>query len=395
MWDKQFGSDFMSRRGFHRIIPPFKNLTQLFFSQEDGMTWRSFRSFCFIAVITTLSVCMLQAQSFRGGIVGTVTDTTGAAISGAQVTVSSPATGLTRNAVADDQGNYFVHELPLGEYAVTASRSGFRTKTATGVQVTVSAHPRVDLQLAPGEISEKVEVTAEVPLVEPSQDNQGGVISGKQAQDLPVNGRDFSKLLVQIPGAAGDPSGESDSPGSFGLFSINGNRGRANNYLLDGTAMNDGYRNDPAINEAGVFGTPATVLPIEALAEIPVISGAEAEYGRNSGAIVNIVTKSGTNNWHGDLFEYMRNQNLDARNFFNTSPNAQDRFNNNQFGGSLGGPIWKDKTFFFVSYEGQREHGGTPSSSLVPNQGDFADFLLSPTNSLNPIVANLLALNPW
>ncbi len=123
----------------------------------------------------------------------------------------------------------------------------------------------------------------------------GGTIEGKQVAELPVNGRDFTKLLTLVPGSTGDPSGAGDSPGSFGLFSANGSRGRSNNYLLDGTDMNDGYRNLPAINEGGVFGTPATVLPVDALAEVPVISGAEAEYGRNSGAIVNLVTKSGTN----------------------------------------------------------------------------------------------------
>src|SRR5205823_5972351 len=139
--------------------------------------------------------------------------------------------------------------------------------------------------------------------------------------------------------------------------SINGNRGRANNYLLDGTDMNDGYRNDPALNEAGVFGTPATVLPIDALAELPILSNMEAEYGRNSGAVVNIVTKSGSNEVHGSLFEYFRNSALDARNFFNTEPNPQNAFHNNQFGGSLGGPLVKDRTFWFVAYEGQRESG--------------------------------------
>ena len=146
----------------------------------------------------------------------------------------------------------------------------------------------------------------------------GDTISGEQAADLPVNGRDFTKLLVLVPGAAGDPSGAADSPGSFGLFSINGNRGRSNNYLLDGTDMNDGYRNLPAINEGGVFGTPATILPIDALAEVPVISNTEAEYGRNSGAIVNLVTRSGTNSLHGSLTSISGTA-LDARNYFNTT----------------------------------------------------------------------------
>src|SRR2546422_429503 len=140
---------------------------------------------------------------------------------------------------------------------------------------------------------------ATVNQVETTNTTLGGTISFKEVQDLPVNGRDFTKFLVMVPGATGDPSGATDSPGSFGLFSANGNRGRANNFLLDGTDMNDGYRNLPAINEAGVFGTPATILPIEAISEAAILSNFEAEYGRNSGAIINIVTKSGTNDFHG------------------------------------------------------------------------------------------------
>ena len=127
----------------------------------------------------------------------------------------------------------------------------------------------------------------------------GGTIESQRVEQLPINGRDYLKLMTLVPGANADPSSVNDAPGSFGIFSINGNRGRANNYLLDGTDMNDGYRNDPAINEAGVFGTPATVLPVDALAEVAILSNAEAQYGRNSGGTVNIVTKSGTNQIHG------------------------------------------------------------------------------------------------
>ena len=178
--------------------------------------------------------------------------------------------------------------------------------------------------------------------------------------------------LVLVPGATGDPSGATDSPGSFGLFSANGNRGRANNYLLDGTDMNDGYRNLPAINEAGVFGTPATILPIEAISEVAVLSNFEAEYGRNSGAVVNIVTKSGTNDFHGSAFEFFRNNALDARNFFNPKPDPQTAFRNNQFGGALGGPIIRNRTFFYFAYEGQRERVGLNSTARVPDPREIS-----------------------
>lgn len=359
----------------------------------------------FRAIATALTLLAVThgvpswTQTFRGAIQGTVADSTGAAVPGAQVTVTSNETSLERHAVTDDAGNYSFTELPLGQYSVAAEKTGFQKRVSTGVRVDVGNSARVDVTLDPGQAKQVVEVAASVPLVETTSDNQGGTIDSRQASELPVNGRDFGKAVLLVPGAASDPSSVSDSPGAFGTFSINGNRGRSNNYLLDGTDMNDGYRNDPAINEAGVFGTPATILPLDALAEIPVISGADAQFGRNSGAIVNIVTKSGTNAFHGDGFEFFRNSALDARNFFNTRPLPQNPFHNNQFGGSIGGPIVKNKTFFFLSYEGQREYGGLTSVGHVPTQADITTALASPTvinaGGENPVIANLLARNPW
>ena len=158
-----------------------------------------------------------------------------------------------------------------------------------------------------GQISTKVEVSGDLlPQVETTSAELGGTLTADTIESLPVNGRDYTKLIYLNPGVAGSPDQISDSPGSFGTFSMNGSRGRSNNFLLDGTDMNDGYRNDPAINEAGVFGDPATILPIDAVAELRVLSNYEPEYGRNSGAVVNIVTKSGTNNWHGSALEYFR-----------------------------------------------------------------------------------------
>ena len=175
---------------------------------------------------------------------------------------------------------------------------------------------------------------------------------------------------------------------------MNGARGRSNNYLLDGTDMNDGYRNDPAINQAGVFGTPSAILPIDAVAELNVLSNYQPEYGRNAGAVVNIVTKSGTNAFHGDAFDYFRNDALDARNFFNPVGTHKAVFHNNQFGGSLGGPIVKDKTFFFADYEGQREGVGVVTLACVPT-GTAADGSLDPSQASNPVIQALLARHPW
>ncbi len=346
-----------------------------------------------LAVVLLLSA-FASAQTFRGGIQGTVTDTTGAAISQAQVRVVSDATGLERTVNTDEAGNYTVTELPLGDYTVTTSKAGFSTNTTKGVRVAVSTNQRVDVKMQPGQVQEKVEVSADVPIIETTSNTLGGVIDEKQAADIPVSGRDFTKLLTLVAGANADPSSVNDAPGSFGIFTINGNRGRSNNYLLDGTDMNDGYRNDPAINEAGVFGTPATLLPIDAVAEMGILSNMEAEYGRNSGGVVNIVTKSGTNKLHGAGFEYFRNSALDARNYFNAKPNPQNGFHNNQFGVSAGGPLIKDRTFWFGAWEGWREYGSLPNVASVPTQARVNNYVTN-NGPVNPAIAKLLQRNPW
>ena len=362
---------------------------------------RTLSSGFFSVVLLLCLSASLLAQTFRGGIQGTVTDSTGAAVIGADVTVKSADTGLVRTVTTNDQGDYIFNELPLGSYSVSVSKSGFGTRVTTGITVAVSVNTRADVQLVPGEVKQEVVVTAEAPIIDTTGNTMGGTIQANQLANLPINGGDFAKLLTLVPGSASDPNGDSDSPGSFGTFSINGNRGRSNNYLLDGTDMNDGYRNDPAINEAGVFGTPATLLPIDALQEVGILSNMEPEYGRNSGAVVNIVTKSGTNSIHGSVFEYFRNNALDARNAFNfkTDPvtglqTPQDAFHNNQYGGSLGGPLVKDRTFWFVAYEGWRESGGLPGISSVPSQARVAAFT-GGGGVINPVIAKLLARNPW
>ncbi len=346
-----------------------------------------------LLVVVVLSVAAL-GQSFRGGIVGTIADASGASIAGAKVTATNTGTGLVRESTTDADGNYSFTELPLGTYSVTATKEGFRTQTATSIQVAVEGPQRANLTLTPGRVEEKVEVQADVPLVETSSNTLGGTLQAEDFKDLPVNGRDFMKMLTAVPGANADPSSVNDSPGSFGVFSVNGNRGRSNNFLLDGTDMNDGFRNDNAINEGGVFGIPATLLPVDAIEEMAILNNTEAEYGRNSGSIVNIVTKSGTNGLHGSVFEYFRNNALDARNYFNADPAPQNAFHNNQFGGSLGGPIVKDKTFFLVAYEGQRERVSFPSSATIPSQAEISQAAAN-VGGINPIIQNILNTNPW
>jgi len=347
-------------------------------------------TFAVASVVVLASAVPLYAQTFRGNILGTVTDPNGAVIPEATVTAKNVGTGIERSTVTDSSGNYTLAELQTGTYVVTAQKPGFAKYQIDGVVVEVTSEKRVDVELSVAG-SDAVVLVAPAAQVETTTNTLGGTISTKAVADLPVNGRDFTKFLVLVPGATGDPSGATDSPGSFGLFSANGNRGRANNYLLDGTDMNDGYRNLPAINEAGVFGTPATILPIEAISEVAVLSNFEAEYGRNSGAVVNIVTKSGTNEFHGSVFEFFRNNALDARNFFNPKPDPQTAFRNNQFGGSLGGPIIRKRTFFYFAYEGQRERVGLNSTARVPDPREIAAL----GGTTNPVIARLLARNPW
>jgi hypothetical protein len=351
-----------------------------------------------IAVLFAFLACVCApaavAQTFRGSIQGTITDSTGAAVPGAQVKVFSTATGLSRTVAANDRGEYVASELPLGTYSITVEKQGFRTTTLTQIPVNVGSPTRADAKLATGAVEEVVEVSADVPLVETASNTTGGAIEATEASELPVNGRDFTKLLELVPGSTSDPVGSTESAGSYGLFSLNGNRGRSNNYLLDGTDMNDGYRNLPSVNQAGVWGCPSTILPVDALAEIPVTGNPEAEFGRSSGATVNIVTKSGTNRIHGSAFEYFRDGSMSARNYFNTDAQPKNSFTNNQFGGSADGPIVTDKAFWFVAYEGQRENGGLPQLGLVPDQADI-DAYTAGGNTINPVIQKLLDSKPW
>jgi len=341
-----------------------------------------------------LAPAHVAAQTFRGTILGTVTDVSGASVPDAKVTVKNADTGLVRETSTTEDGSYTVPELPIGSYTVTVEKQGFQTSVTTGVRVEVAADRRVDVSLKPGDVKAVVEVSAEtLAVVETTTNVLGGSFESKMVLDLPINGRDYTKLLIMVPGAAGEPNGGGDSPGSYGLFSVNGNRGRSNNFLLDGTDMNDGFRNLPAINQGGVFGTPGTVLPVESIAELKVLSNFESEYGRNSGSVVNIVTKSGTNDIHGSTFWFFRDDNLNARNFFNEKPNPKDQFRNHQFGVALGGPLEKDKTFWYFAYEGQREDVGVTSINTVPTRADYAAAVAAiPGGSSVPCTAPLATI---
>lgn len=315
----------------------------------------------------------VAAQSFRGSIRGDITDAHGLQVAGAKVVVRNLGTSETREVTANAEGEYRFLELPAGEYELSAVAPGLEEVRSPRVVVEVGKETTVALTLSQAKLQrEVIEITETVPLIETSDTTLSQVVDRKLVQELPLNGRDFGKLVALAPGVTVEGSGVAGTEKGFGQFNINGNRDRSNNYNLDGTDNNDPFFNNSALNQVGITGAPATLLPLDAIQEFNLQSQFGAEYGRNSGSVVNIVTRSGSNLPHGSVYEYNRNSAFDARNYFNTTPNPQSRFNNNNFGASLGGPIVKDKLFFFFAYEGQRERVGSDFSLFVPTQQDIA-----------------------
>jgi hypothetical protein len=239
--------------------------------------------------------------------------------------------------------------------------------------VDVGAETRVNVTLSLQAKEAEVSISAEAPLVQPDSSALFEVIDNKQVTELPVNGRDFRRLTTLTSGSA-----PRSQRGSLGSYTVNGQREKANIFLIDGVDNNDSFRNQPSFNQGGVTGAPATLFPIDALGEFNTQTQGAAEYGRNSGAIVNIAIKSGTNQFHGSAYDFLRNDNLDARNFFERclTPNCpnggRQEFRNNNFGGVLGGPIIKNRTFFFAGYEGQREFVFSVNQVRVPSAADIS-----------------------
>src|SRR5262247_1020327 len=320
---------------------------------------------CGLALVCCLwAAAIAQAQSISGRITGVISDQTGAVIPNASVTVTNDGTGAARRVTADGNGLYVAAELPAGFYTIKVEGGGFAVATRTRVKVDVGLETRVNVILTPGATAAAVNVRDEAPLLQQDSGGLADIVNNKQVDSLPINGRDYRRLTTLTPGSA------PRSPrGSLGSFTVNGQREKANIFLLDGVDNNDSFRNQPSFNQGGVTGAPATLLPLDAVGEFSLQTQGAAEYGRNSGAIVNIVLKSGTNNFHGSAYDFLRNDNFDARNFFERTKNE---FRNNNFGGVLGGPIIKNRTFFFGAYEGQREFVFSPSVVRVPSTADIA-----------------------
>ena len=344
------------------------------------------------------------AQSFRGGIRGEITDAHGLRVAGAKVIARNLGTSETREVTADADGDYRFLELPAGEYEVTAVAPGLQEARVSRVRVEVGAETIIGVSLSQvKDRQDTVTVVETVPLMETSSTTLSQVVDRQLVQELPLNGRDFGKLVALTPGVTVEGSGVAGSEKGFGQFNINGNRDRSNNYNLDGTDNNDPFFNNSALNQVGITGAPATLLPLDAIQEFSIQSQFGSEYGRNSGSVVNIITRSGTNVLHGSLYEYNRNSAFDARNYFNTAlqqggaPNPQSRFNNNNFGGSLGGPVIKDRAFFFFAYEGQRERVGSDFTLAVPSTAQLAAaqaLAVQTVPSVNPALIKITDLFP-
>jgi hypothetical protein len=340
---------------------------------------RPFSSFSVVVAMLFLS-SFLCAQSFRGNIRGTVRDATGALLAGAKVTAKSSATGLLREAQTGQDGGFVIAELPAGIYSVMVQAAGL-SPVAQNVVVNVGLDTTADFDVTELQRhQESLTVTEAAPLVDAERDVLGEVVDRRLVSELPLNGRDFGKLVALVPGATVEPSGVAAIQSGFGQFTINGNRDRSNNYTLDGTDNNDPFFNNSAFNQTGIGGAPASLLPIDSIQEFNLQSQFSAEYGRNSGSVVNIITRSGTNQLHGSVFEFLRNDAMDARNYFNRAtdpdtglPARKSPFRNNNFGAALGGPILEDKTFFFGAYEGQRERVTSDFALQVPTQQQISD----------------------
>ncbi len=337
--------------------------------------------FCLVVLcVIVLAASPLLAQ-VTATLRGTVTDQSGAVVPNAKVTARNQGTGIERNTLSDSTGNYQIAALPAGTYDLDVSAPGMATQSAKGVVLPVSQIVARDFKVGVQKTSEVVTVTGEAPVIESSTMTVGQVINQRTVQEIPLNGRHFVDLGLLIPGSVTAPSnGFLTAPlrgqGSA-AFVTAGQREDTVNFMINGVNLNDMVQNQitfqPSINTISEFKVDNSTY--------------SAEYGRNSGAIVNVATRNGTNEWHGEAFDFLRNEAFDARNFFNKDTVPISPFKRNNFGANVGGPIWKNHTFFFFSYEGTRQRQGLTINSGVPTDSDRAA-------ATDPAVQKLLAIIP-
>jgi hypothetical protein len=332
-----------------------------------------------IVLPTLLFSAASQAQTELATLTGSITDSSGAVLSGVQLTAINEATNVSASTASNETGRYVLPSLRPGTYRVEAALQGFRKQVQSGVTLQVNQTARLDLVLQVGDVNEQVTVSAEASLLETETSSRGAVIDQRKIVELPLNGRDYNQLALLSPGVL-TPTPRLSSIGFKGAFNVNGNRAFHNAFQLDGVD-NTSYSNSFRGNNVQV------VQPsVEALQEFKIQTNAyTAEFGRSAGALINAVIKSGTNELHGSAYEFFRNRELDANNFFSNKNGASKPFRlRNQFGATLGGPIRRDKTFLFGDYEGLRDRLGTVRISSVPQlpwrEGRFNVPISNPFN---------------
>jgi len=325
-----------------------------------------------VLLITTIFlgsiICLAQLETAT--ILGTVYDPSGAVISGAKVVVTNTGTAATTELNSDQSGTFIAPALRIGDYKVTASATGFKTYVQSGIILNVNARVNLHVVLVPGAASEEVTVTGQTPVVQTASTTLGAVVNTQQTEDLPLNGRDVSMLTSVVPGTIALGTRAFSGSGEDRLWE-NGTR-----YLLDGGDSSQ-VDSDYAF---GGYGSNARLTrgSVDSIEEFRMANNSySAEYGASVGGVVNFITKSGTNKFHGDLFEFFRNDKLNARNYFNAAPAVKPEDRLNQFGGTIGGPIKKDKIFFFAAYEAVRQRNGAFFTVLTPTQA-YRDSLTDP-----------------
>ncbi|PYU88417.1 MAG: hypothetical protein DMG08_25500 [Acidobacteria bacterium] len=338
------------------------------------MTFPAFsrRRVVLAAALFCIPIFHAAAQVNTASIRGTVSDPSGAVVDGASITATNDLTGVSLTTVSNAQGIYVFPVLNLGAYTLAAEKQGFKKAVRKGIELQVNQTARIDLALEVGAVSEQVVVQEQIPLVEAETSSLGHVVTQRDVLDLPLNKRNFSQLAVLVPGAnfgaAGTIGGgdRPDDPRPRSAFFVNGTRDSSNTYLIDGIDNYDRLHTTVAIKPS-----------IDAVQEFKVQTSLySAEFGRNAGGVVNVSVKSGTNEFRGSAYEFLRNQALDARNFFAPLTQPKPHYILNQFGGTLGGPVVHDKAFFFLSYEAFRERKGQTLTSTIPTlamrNGDFS-----------------------
>src|SRR5260370_5014395 len=315
------------------------------------------RKVLFVAVLfSVFAVCPPLYSQANGSFSGTVNDKTGSVVAGATVKITSQGTGVTREVKTDGSGHYTAPFLPVAIYTIRVESQGFQTTEQKDLRLQVDEQREIDFTLNPASVSQTVEVSATEVAVETTNPPLGQVITSEQVAELPLNGRNFVQLATLTPGVTqetnpgsffnGGRSSEVSARGSYSL-AVGGSRAQSTDWLLDGNDNNE------------LTGGGLAIVPsIDAINEFKVLTyNYSAEWGTRAGPTVLVTTKSGSNDFHGSLFEFFRNTKLDARSYF---ASAREQFNLNQFGGALGGPIRKDKTFFFIDYQGRRQRKGVP-----------------------------------